>query len=107
MDPGGAFAFNTYDGLYDSSGVLTPLDCSAPNRLSPSPWDLHVIPLSDRGNSEPSALLAAIQRASADPQSPSAADKVHPDNRPLSDIRAPGRVVWHRQSTYVSNPPMR
>lgn len=83
MDPGGAFAFNTYDGLYDSSGVLTPLDCSAPNRLSPSLRDLHVIPLSDRGNSEPSALLAAMQRASADPQSPSAADEVRSGQSPV------------------------
>jgi hypothetical protein len=34
MDPGGAFAFNTYVRLYNSSGMLTPLDGFAPNLLS-------------------------------------------------------------------------
>jgi hypothetical protein len=30
-----------------------------------------------------------------------------PDNRPLSDLRALGIVIWHHQNTHVRNPPMR
>jgi hypothetical protein len=62
MNPDGEFAFNTYDRLYDSPDVLTPLDCFAPNLLSLSLRHIHVIPLFQNGNSAPTALLAAMQR---------------------------------------------
>jgi hypothetical protein len=89
MDPGGAFAFNTYDRLYNSSGVLTPLDCFAPNLLSLTLRDLHVIPLFQEGNSAPSALLAAMQRVldETTPHEPSFVDLATIDDEPLRLIR--------------------
>jgi hypothetical protein len=62
MNPSSEFAFNTYDRLYGSSDVLTPLDCFAPNLLSLSLRNIHVIPLFQDDNGAPAALLAAMQR---------------------------------------------
>jgi hypothetical protein len=105
MDPGGTFAFNTYDRLYDSSGVLTPLDCFAPNLLSLSLRHIHVIPLFQDGNSAPTALLTAMQRVldETTPEEPNFSDLTTIDDEPLQLIRdANFRADSVRQWTAVT-----
>lgn len=86
MNPGGEFAFNTYDRLYNSPNVLTPLDCFAPNLLSLSLRHIHVIPLFQDRNGAPAALLAAVQRV---------LEKPRRKNRPSPD--------WPRSTTSHCN----
>ena len=89
MNPDGEFAFNTYDRLYDSPDVLTPLDCFAPNLLSLSLRHIHVIPLFQNGNSAPTALLAAMQRVldETTTEEPTFSGLATIDDEPLQLIR--------------------
>jgi hypothetical protein len=105
MNPDGEFAFNTYDRLYDSPGVLTPLDCFAPNLLSLSLRHTHVIPLFQGASGAPAALLAAMQRVldETTPEEPAFTGLATIDDEPLQLIRdANLRADLVRQWTAVT-----
>ncbi len=61
-DPASAFAFSTYDRLYEHAGVLTPLDCLAANLLSLRLGWRQVTPLFQQTDSPAVRLRLAMQQ---------------------------------------------